>query len=204
MGLYARFVLPHLLAMATRNAALVPFRKRVGRAAIGRVLDLGIGTGLNLPFYGPEVSSVVGVDPSAALLRMAADQVRGARMPVELVVGGGERLPLDDRSIDTVVTTWTLCSVGDPVATLREARRVLRPGGSLLFVEHGHAPDQGVARWQDLLTPTWRRVAGGCHLNRRVDEIVRTAGFRLDGLRMGYLPGPKILTFMYEGAAKPG
>jgi ubiquinone/menaquinone biosynthesis C-methylase UbiE len=204
MGVYERFVLPRLLALAMRHGDLVPFRQRVGRAATGRVLELGVGSGLNLGFYGPDVTSVVGVDPSPALLRMAEARSRGVRFPVDLVEAQGERLPVDDRSIETVVTTWTMCSVGDPAGVLREARRVLRPGGAVLFVEHGRAPDPGVRWWQDRLTPAWRRVAGGCHLNRPIDDLVRAAGFRLDDLQTGYLPGPKPLTFMYEGRARSG
>ena len=204
MGVYERFVLPRLLALAMRHRELVPFRQRVGRAASGRVLELGIGSGLNLGFYGPDVTSVVGLDPSPALLRMAEARSRDAHFPVELVGAVGERLPLDDRSVDTVVTTWTMCSIGDPGEALREARRVLRSGGALLFVEHGRAPDPGVRWWQDRLTPAWRRVAGGCHLNRPIDDLDRAAGFRLEGLQTGYLPGPKPLTFMYEGRARSG
>ncbi|MCB4824863.1 class I SAM-dependent methyltransferase [Roseicella aerolata] len=204
MSIYDRLILPRLIALAMRHGELVPFRQRVGRAATGRVLELGIGSGLNLGFYGPDVTSVVGIDPSPALLRMAEDRSRGARFQVELVEAASERLPLDDRSVDTVVTTWTMCSVGDPIEALREARRALRPGGSLLFVEHGRAPDPGVRWWQDRLTPAWKRVAGGCHLNRPVDDLVRAAGFRLDNLRTGYLRGPRPLTFMYEGQARTG
>lgn len=204
MSFYDRFILPRLLALAMRNRELVPFRQRVGRAAVGRVLELGIGSGLNLGFYGPDVTAVIGIDPSPALLRMTEARSRGARFAVELVEAMSERLHLEDRSVDTVVTTWTLCSVGDPVQALREARRVLRPGGRLLFAEHGRAPDPGVVWWQDRLTPAWKRIAGGCHLNRKVDELVRVAGFRMDGLKTGYLPGPKPITFMYEGQARPG
>src|SRR5690242_3813621 len=204
MSLYERYVLPRLLALAMRNRELVPFRQRVGRAASGRVLELGIGTGLNLGFYGPDVTLVIGVDPSLALLRMAEDRACEAQFPVEFVEAAGERLPLEDRSVDTVVTTWTLCSVGDPAEALRESRRVLRPGGTLLFVEHGLAPDANIRRWQDRLTPVWKRIGGGCHLNRKPDNLIQAAGFRIGGLKTGYLPGPKALTFMFEGNARLG
>ncbi len=204
MGFYGRFVLPRLLAIAMRNEALVPLRQQIGGAAAGRVLELGIGTGLNLGFYGAEVTSVVGVDPSRALLRVAADRTSGVGFPTEFLEATGESLPLEDRSFDTVVTTWTLCSIGDPAEALRELRRVLRPGGKLLFVEHGLAPDANIRWWQDRLTPVWKRIAGGCHLNRRPDELIQAAGFRIDGLRTGYLPGPKPLVFMFEGMARPG
>lgn len=203
MGLYERFVLPPLLALAMQHRELVPFRQRVGRAASGRVLELGIGSGLNLAFYGPHVTSVVGIDPSPALLRMAEARSSKANFSVELIHAASEHLPLEDCSVDTVVTTWTMCSVVDPGQALREARRVLRPCGALLFVEHGLAPDLKIRRWQKRLTPAWQRVAGGCHLNRKMDDLVQNSGFRLDALETRYLPGPKALTFIYEGLARP-
>ena len=153
MSTYDRLVLPRLLAWAMRHGDLVSYRERVGRAARGRVLEIGMGSGLNLPFYGPSVTGVTGIDPSPGLLAMARARQAGAGFPVELIEGAAEALPLDQASVDTVVTTWTLCSVGDPAQVLGEARRVLRPGGRLLFVEHGRAPEAGVQRWQDRLPP---------------------------------------------------
>jgi ubiquinone/menaquinone biosynthesis C-methylase UbiE len=202
MGLYGRFVVPRLIALAMRHPMLLPYRQRVAEGATGRVLELGIGSGLNLPFYGADVSEVIGVEPSPALLAMAAARGGAARFPVDLLQATAEGLPLDAHSIDTVVTTWTLCSVGDPIQVLGEARRVLRPGGRLLFCEHGRAPDARIERWQDRLTPIWKRLAGGCHLNRKIDALVMAAGFRLDAIETGYLPrGPKFAGYIYTGRA---
>ena len=203
MGIYGRYIVPHLLALAMRNRELVPYRQRVGRAASGRVLEIGIGSALNLPFYGPEVTEVVGVEPSPALVGMARRRQFGLRFPLKLIEGTGEQVPLESGGFDTVVTTWSLCSVVDPIRVLGEARRALRPGGQLLFVEHGRAPEPDVSWWQDKLDPAWKRMAGGCHLNRKMDDLVRDAGFRLDHLRAGYARGPRPMTFMYEGRARP-
>ena len=202
MGLYDRLLLPRLLALGMRAPELVPYRRRVAGAASGRVLELGIGPALNLPLYGPGVTSVVGVDPSPTLLDMAGARRLNIPFRVDLLEGSAEALPLDDASVDSVVTTWALCSVADPIRALREARRVLRPGGRLLFVEHGRAPELRVSRWQDRLTPFWKRVAGGCHLNREIDSLVSAAGFRMERLDTGYMRGPRVMTFMYSGQAR--
>lgn len=203
MGIYARFVLPPLVHMAMRMQALQPYRARIVGAAEGRVLEFGIGSGPNLPFYGTNVTAVFGVEPSPELLRMARRRSAEARVPVELVEATAEALPLDDRAVDTVVTTWTLCSIPDAEKALREARRVLRPSGSLLFVEHGRAPEQGVARWQDRLDPLWSPLAGGCHLNRKIDTLIAGAGFRIDALQNSRIPGLRTHNFFYEGRARP-
>ncbi|HET8997495.1 MAG TPA: class I SAM-dependent methyltransferase [Acetobacteraceae bacterium] len=203
MDFYERFVLPRLLAWAMRQKPLVPYRQRAAGSARGRVLELGIGSGCNLPFYGPDVHSLIGIDPSRALLDITQGRRSDARFPLDLLQADAADLPLEAHSIDTVLTTWTLCSVGDPLHVLSEARRVLKPDGRLIFVEHGRAPDAGVRRWQDRITPAWRRIAGGCHLNRPVDTLVAAAGFTAAGLRTGYMRGPRIATFMYEGEAAP-
>jgi ubiquinone/menaquinone biosynthesis C-methylase UbiE len=203
LSVYQRLVLPRLLDFAMRQAALRPFRERVIGAAEGRVLEIGIGSGLNLPFYGRAVGAVIGLEPSRALLRMAADRVADATVPVELLQASAEAVPLEDASIDTVVTTWTLCTIPDAHRALAEMRRVLKPGGALLFVEHGRAPEPGVALWQDRLDPLWRRAAGGCHLNRAIDALIAGSGFRIDALANARSRQPRTHTFLYEGRARP-
>lgn len=203
MSLYDRLILPRLIALAMRAPQLVPFRQRIGAAAEGRVLELGIGSGLNLPFYGAAVRAVTGIDPSPALLGLAEARATGLGMTLAVQAGSAEHLAFDAGSFDTVVTTWTLCSIGDPHVALAEARRVLRPGGRLLFVEHGLAPDARVARWQHRLTPAWRRIAGGCHLDRRIDALVGGAGFRIETMETAFVGGPRVATYFYSGAARP-
>jgi ubiquinone/menaquinone biosynthesis C-methylase UbiE len=199
VSFYARHVLPRLLDWTMRAGAVTPYRARIAGAAQGRVLELGIGSGLNLAHYGPAVTGIVGVDPSAELLAMARRRAEGR--PVTLLEASAESLPLPDASIDTVVTTWTLCSVPDAARALAEVRRVLRPGGALLFVEHGRAPSPRVARWQDRLDRPWGCIAGGCHLNRRIDALIADAGLGIEQLQQGHVPGPPTHTWFYEGRA---
>jgi len=202
MGFYSNWLFPRVLDRVMRQQQMIPFRQRVGKAASGRVLDVGVGSGLNLPFYGEQADRVFGIDPSSELLHFAVERAGSASVPVELLRGSGEALPFEDRSIDTVVVTFTLCTVCDAAATLGELRRVLRPGGRLLFAEHGRAPEAGVARWQDRLTPIWRRLAGGCHLNRKPDDLIHSAGFSIESLETGYLKGPRPMAFFYAGIAR--
>jgi ubiquinone/menaquinone biosynthesis C-methylase UbiE len=203
MGLYRDRIVPCLVDLSMRNRRLAPYRERVAGAAEGRVLEIGIGSGLNLPHYASRADEVFGLDPSPGLLARTRRNAQHVLLPVRLLAGSAERIPLDDRSIDTVVSTWTACSIPGVAGALTEMRRVLRPGGRLLFVEHGRAPDRGVALWQDRLTPLWRPLAGGCHLNRKIDDLIADAGFRIDRLQCGYVPGLKIMSFFYEGAASP-
>ena len=203
MGFYNDIILPRLCDLAMRNAQLRPYRERVIGAAEGRVLEIGIGSGRNLPFYRSQVTELLALEPSPQLTAMARHAPRPG-MPVNFVEASAEAIPLDDRSVDTVVTTWTLCSIPDAAMALTEMRRVLRPGGKLCFVEHGMAPDRNVRRWQDWLTPAWKRISGGCHLNRPISTMIESAGFRIDRVETGYMPGPKAMTFMYEGSARKG
>jgi ubiquinone/menaquinone biosynthesis C-methylase UbiE len=203
MGIYSRYLLPRLTHLSMGQAQLRPYRARVIGGAKGRVLEIGIGTGLNLPFYGDAAEEVIGVDPSPEMLALAERAVATSSRKVTLLERSAESLPFDNESIDTVVVTWSLCTISDPIAALAEARRVLKPGGELRFVEHGLSPDPGVRKWQDRLTPLWRYCSDGCHLNRKSDDLIRTAGFRLAELSTGYGRGPRPLTYMYEGSAAP-
>jgi len=187
-----------------RQAQLIPLRSRLIEQARGRVLEVGIGSGQNIPFYCRDVVQMIGIDPSRALLDKAKKTATWSRCPVRLLEGSGETLPLASGSIDHVVMTWTLCSVTDPLRTLAEIRRVLRPNGALLYIEHGQAPDSEPAlqRWQDGITPIWRRLAGNCHPNRRIDHLLKVAGFATKTQKCGYLvKGPKTLTYHYQGHA---
>ncbi|MCK1511629.1 class I SAM-dependent methyltransferase [Bradyrhizobium sp. 190] len=202
MGFYNDVILPKVCDLAMRNKQLRPYRERVIGAAEGRVLEIGIGSGRNLPFYRSQVTELLALEPSPQLTAMARHALHPG-MHVSFVEASAEAIPLDDRSVDTVVTTWTLCSIPDAAMALTEMRRVLRPSGKLLFVEHGMAPDKSVRRWQDWLTPAWKCISGGCHLNRPVSAMIESAGFRIDRVETGYMPGPKPMTFMYEGTARP-
>lgn len=166
MRLYDTHVLPRLTHLAMRQEQLRPYRERVVSAASGRVLEIGIGSGLNLPFYPDAVERVIGVDPSPGLLRLAVEASRRSLPDTELIEGTAEELPVEDRSVDCAVVSWTLCSVTDPNQALAEIRRVLKPDGIFSFVEHGLAPEERVRRWQRWLTPVWCRCAGNCHLDR--------------------------------------
>ena len=203
MTFYRDRLLPHLIHLAMRNRQLIPYRHRLLAQAEGRVLEIGIGSGLNLPFYGSHVQEVLGLEPAPKLLAMCRRASVQLPPPVTLIQGSAEDIPLDSDSVDTVVTTWTLCSIPSVTRALSEARRVLKPSGRILFVEHGMSPDTAVRRWQDRLTPLWKRISGGCHLNRAIDVLIKDAGFRIERLQRGYMKGPKPMTFLYEGSARP-
>ena len=202
MTFYGAVVLPRLCHLVMSNQRLRSYRMRTISAAEGRVLEVGLGSGLNLPFYGPQTREIFGLEPSPALLGMARRSAERSAAPVALIQGSAEAIPLDDDSFDTVVATWTLCTIPDATGALGEMRRVLKPSGRLLFVEHGRAPDSGVRKWQDRLTPAWRRLSGGCHLNRPIQAMIESAGFSCERVETGYAPGPKAMAFMYQGSAR--
>jgi ubiquinone/menaquinone biosynthesis C-methylase UbiE len=201
MGFYQDLIVPHLVNLAMRNKQLVPYRNRIVSGAEGRVLEIGIGSGINLPLYTGRACEVFGIDPQPKLLAMASH--RNPIITAKIIRASAESIPLDDASVDTVLTTWTLCTIPDVSAALAEIRRVLKPTGRFLFVEHGLAPEERVRVWQNRLNPIWKRIAGGCHLNRPISTLVQDAGFHIPHIQTGYMRGPKPITFMYEGYAQP-
>lgn len=203
MSIYDRWVLPRLIDVAMRNAEATRYRAAIVPKAHGDVLEIGVGSGLNLPFYGSGVKRLYALDPSKELLEMTRKKVGTARFPVEFLACSSEAIPLEDNSIDTVVMTWTLCSVRDPAKALREMKRVLKPGGSLLFAEHGFSCDARVQRWQQQFTPAWKKIAGGCHLDRRIDKLILSSGFDITELQTGYANRLRPLSYMYSGQAQP-
>jgi ubiquinone/menaquinone biosynthesis C-methylase UbiE len=202
---YDRYLLPRLLNAACGAKPIMKQRAKVVPRAEGRVLELGVGLGRNLAFYDPEkVSELVGVDPAPELRDLALAAPRDPRLSVRIEAGSAEALPFDDKSFDSVVCTFTLCSVCGPPQALAEARRVLKPGGRFLFCEHGLAPDADVAKWQRRVEPVWKRIAGGCHLTRPVASAIAGAGFALEKVETMYLPGtPRFAGWNEWGAARP-
>jgi len=200
---YERHILPHALDFACGLPMVGRQRQQVVPQAQGRVLEVGIGTGLNMPYYDKtRVSRITGLDPALELHPRARKRIAQAGLPVQLLALSAEQIPLPDASFDTVLLTYTLCTIPDPLAALSEMRRVLAPGGQLLFCEHGRAPDASVQRWQERLQPLWGPLAGGCHLGRDIPALLQASGFEVPDLHTGYLPGPKPMTYHYWGAAR--
>ena len=204
MGLWEQHVVPRAVNVCCGTKQLREVRARVCADLAGEVLEIGFGSGLNAPYYPPAVTAVLAVEPSDVGWGLARKRVAATAVPVRRVGLDGQALPLPDASADAALSTWTLCTIPDGVAALREVRRVLRPGGRLHFVEHGLAPDPGVARWQHRLDPVQRRVAGGCRLSRPIATLLEDAGFTVERLRNEYEKGaPKPFGYLYEGVAVP-
>jgi ubiquinone/menaquinone biosynthesis C-methylase UbiE len=203
MGLYSRYVFPRLMHWSMSQAAFDEERKRALADVRGRVLEIGFGTGLNLPHYPPDVRMITAIDRNAGTLRLAAKQLAASSIEVEHRVLSSERLPMDNASFDSVVSTFTLCSIKDLAAALAEVRRVLSPGGRFVFLEHGLSPEPRVARWQKRLTPIIRMVGDGCHLNRPIRRLIEQAGFNVARCDEGYLAGlHKLGGYLYRGMAQ--
>lgn len=204
MGFYSRRILPKLIDKACSQPPMQTLRSRYVSQATGRVLEIGIGSGLNLPHYGERVDSITGLDPAAELTAIARTRAEDASAPVDLLQVSGEEIPAEDSSYDNLVCTWTLCSIPDVDSALKEMHRVVKPGGSLFFVEHGLSPDDDVRTWQRRLEPIWKIIGGGCHLTRKADDLIQDAGFLLPELESGYQPGPRFAAYMTHGiAVKP-
>ncbi len=204
MSLWERHGFARLMDWSMRGPEIGRLRARALATAAGHVLEVGFGTGLNLQYYPAAVRSLTALDPLDALRGRVEARIAAAPFPVRRVALAADgRLPFDDTHFDCVVTTWTLCSILDAPAALREMRRVLRPDGRYLFIEHGASDDAGVARWQRRLEPLHKRIAGGCHLTRRIDALIASAGFTLVDYERWVEPGPRVFTAMVRGSARP-
>jgi ubiquinone/menaquinone biosynthesis C-methylase UbiE len=201
MGFYDDQILPRIIDRAMRRSETEKVRARVAASLHGDVLEVGFGSGLNVPHYPSEVTRVRAVDPATVGRKLAAKRVASSSVPVDYVGLDGQTLSLESDSVDQVLTTWTLCSIPDVERALSEIRRVLRPGGTFHFAEHGRSPDRGVAGWQDRLNPLQRRLFGGCHLNRPIDQLVRGSGLELVRLENYYMKGPRPFGYTFEGVA---
>ena len=204
MGFYADHVFPHLMDWTLGTRRFQELREQALASAQGHVLEIGFGTGLNLPHYPQAVTSLTALDPATLLPKKVARRISRGSLPVKLVRLSAETLPFEDGRFDCAVSTWTLCTIPDPVAALREVRRVLRPGGTYVFLEHGRSDDAWVAKWQDFFNPVQRVIACGCNLNRPIDALISQGGLKIDRLDRFLLPGvPRIVGEMYRGVARP-
>lgn len=203
MGFYDERILPHMINFACGSKPVQKQREKVVPLAEGRILEVGIGSGLNLVYYDPDkVDMVWGLEPSAGMREKARPRVAAASFPVEWLDLPGEEIPLDDNSADTIVMTYTLCTIPGWQQALQQMRRVLKPGGKLLFSEHGAAPDEAVRRWQDRINPYWKKIGGGCNLNREIPRLLREGGFDVCQLDTMYVPSmPRVAGFTYWGYA---
>lgn len=202
MRLYDRHILPRIINFACSSSPNMKQREKVVPLAEGEVLEIGMGSGLNLPYYDTgKVRKVWGLEPSEGMRQLARKKLEGSKLEVEMIDLLGEEIPLESNSIDTVVLMYTLCTIPDAPTALRGMQRVLRPGGKLLFCEHGLAPDTGVRRWQNRINPTWRRLSGGCNLNRDIPRLLKASGFRVVVDERMYIPGLRFLSYNYWGTA---
>ncbi|PCM45794.1 class I SAM-dependent methyltransferase [Marinobacter sp. ANT_B65] len=204
MSYYEERILPHIIDRACSMGQVMKLRSQLVPRAKGRVLEVGMGSGINLEFYNPEtVSMVYGLEPSDGMRRKAIPNVKRSPIHVEWLGLPGEQIPLADNSVDTILLTFTLCTIPDWNTALLQMKRVLKPGGELLFLEHGEAPHETTRKWQHRITPGWKKISGGCHLNRHIADLIRHAGFELEELENFYIPNaPKIAGYIYKGMAR--
>ena len=203
MGFYEQHILPRFINCACSTKPMMKQREKVVPQAQGTVLEIGIGTGLNLPYYdSTRVDKVIGLDPSEKSWELAGDRAANLDFDVEFIGLPGEQIPLEDDCVDSVLVTFSLCTIPDPVTALQGMARVLRPGGALIFCEHGLAPDPGVAKWQGRLNGVWSKIASGCNLNRDIPGLLQQGGFNIQTLEKQYIPDtPKIAGYNYWGGA---
>ncbi len=202
MGIYSKYVLPRVIHFACSDKPVMRQREKVVPLATGGVLEIGVGSGLNLPFYdSTRVKKLWGLEPAEEMRHLATAAVRALPFEFEFLDLPGEEIPLETDSVDTVLVTYTLCTIPETEPALRGMARVLRPGGKLIFCEHGAAPDASVRRWQDRLNPVWMRIGGGCHLNRMIPDLISAGGFEIDAVDTMYLPGWRPAAFKYWGTA---
>jgi len=204
MGFYSRHILPACLDMACGVKPIQKQREKIVPLAEGVVLEIGIGSGQNLPFYdASKVTKVIGVDPDEHIWKRSSRRRKVCPIPVERIGLSGEDIPLDDNRVDNVVVTYSLCTIPDPVKALGEMKRILKPGGRIFFSEHGMAPDENVRKWQNRIDPIWKKIAGGCHTGRDIPDLFAQAGIDFENLEQMYIPGPKPLGYNYWGTARP-
>lgn len=203
MRFYQRHILPLLLDKACGCKPIKKQREKIIPLARGNVVEIGIGSGHNLPFYDQsKISALIGIDPDEHVWKRAEKNRALFHKPLERLGLSGESIPLADNSADTVVVTYSLCSIPDPVMALREMRRILKADGCLLFCEHGMSPDANVHKWQGRIDPLWSRLGGGCHTGRNIPALLETAGLEIETLEQDYIPGPKVLSYNYWGQAR--
>ena len=203
MGFYAKYILPVCLDKACGVGPVTKQRAKIIPLAKGRVLEVGIGSGLNLPHYNPaQVERVIGVDPDDHIWTRSQRRRNTADFPVERIGLSGENIPMESDSVDTVVVTYSLCTIPDPVKALREMRRILKSDGEILFCEHGRAPDHNIAKWQKRIDPFWSKLAGGCQSGRDIPSLITQAGLKTIELDQLYIPGPRVLSYNYWGRAQ--
>lgn len=200
---YEDHILPHVIDFVCGLPSFEKGRKSLLPEASGRVLEIGMGTGRNMPYYKPsQLKCLCGIDPG--LHPKAERRAKTAGISIKQIPLSAERIPAEDHSFDCVVSTFTLCTIPDAATALNELHRVLAPGGRLLFLEHGAAPEKNVRGWQNRITPHWKKLAGSCHLNREVPKLIEAAGFKINRLEQNYQPGPRFLTYLYSGVASRG